>query len=209
MGTVVLMTTSFRSDATSSAIVVNGVDQVTVKDTGVLTVRTPGVSGNDVMTVGQSKINYVGSQSTSSGTAKEWAIPATAKRITVLFFGVSTNGNSPLMTQVSSGGVYKTTGYACSTCFVTTAATCGVVTSGVGFSWGVQGAALSLYGELVLTLVDPTVWLAKGQGQDANSSTHVTYSGGVLTTGVLDRVRILATNGTDAFDTGLVNVSWE
>lgn len=47
------MTTSIRSDATSSTIVVNGVDQVTIKDTGVVTARTKGASGNDVVVMSQ------------------------------------------------------------------------------------------------------------------------------------------------------------
>ena len=47
------MTTSVRSDATKSVVVVNGLDALTVKETGVVTAGAAGVSGNDVATVGQ------------------------------------------------------------------------------------------------------------------------------------------------------------
>lgn len=47
------MTTTIRSLATSGVIAVNGVDQATIKETGQLTVRTPGVAGNDAVVAAQ------------------------------------------------------------------------------------------------------------------------------------------------------------
>jgi hypothetical protein len=57
------MTTSIRSEATKSVIVVNGLDALTVKETGVVAAGLPGVSGTDLATVGQ--IPYLDSSATA------------------------------------------------------------------------------------------------------------------------------------------------
>ena len=58
-------------------------------------------------------INAGTAVASTSGTAITFTgIPSTAKRITVMFNGVSTNGSSDLLLQIGSGSV-TTTGYSC------------------------------------------------------------------------------------------------
>lgn len=142
-------------------------------------------------------------QNSTSGTSIDFtSIPAGTKRITINFNGVSTNGTSIAMVQLGDSGGVETSGYSGSN-------------NGSNFSTGFQfgGAVASCvrYGTLVLTLINSAnnTWACFGVIGRSDAG-NADYVGGVKSTSaVLDRVRITTVGGTDTFDAGEINISYE
>lgn len=142
----------------------------------------------------------------TSGTAIDFTgIPSWAKRITVMFSGVSTNGTSRVQLQLGSGA-FQTSGYA-------------------GFSGNPGGtntafsaafvvnenvtAADIRHGAVTLVNVTGNTWAEFGVVSPVAVSSPTSSAGSVTLSGTLDRIRITTVNGTDTFDAGTVNISWE
>lgn len=145
----------------------------------------------------------------TSGTAIDFtSIPSTAKRITVMFSGVSTSGTSFYQIQIGSGSVV-TTGYVSGLIGLQSAGPGGTNASS-GFVFNSTTAATdSVSGSVILTTLGSNVWVQTGIVL-GTSAPRMTYSAGNLTlSGTLDRVRITTVNGTDTFDAGAVNILWE
>ena len=147
-------------------------------------------------------------QATTSGTSKDFTgIPAGAKRITVMFAAVSTNGISSLLVQIGDSGGIETTGYSSASTFQGTSN----ATSSSGFLATSTLAAANTYsGTLVLTLQDESnTWIASGQVFAPQTANYIHNSVGVKATSAeLDRVRITTVSG-DTFDAGAVNILYE
>jgi len=143
-------------------------------------------------------------QNTTSGTSIDFTgIPSWAKRITVMFNGVSTNGASNIQVQIGAGSI-ETTGYL-STCFDSTFAS-----STTGFLVSASVAAGNTRSGLcVICLLGSNVWIESGVVGRTDSATGGYTSGNKTLGGTLDRVRITTVNGTDTFDAGSVNIMWE
>lgn len=146
-------------------------------------------------------------QATTSGTSIDFSsIPSWVKRISVLFAGVSTNGGDELIVQIGDSGGIETTSY------VSSASESGANDgSTAGFICSVSLVAGSaVHGRLAIELADAAnnLWVASG-------SFGVTGSWGVACGGykslsaTLDRLRITTTGGTNTFDAGSVNISYE
>ena len=141
----------------------------------------------------------------TSGTSIDFTgIPSWAKRITVMFNGVSTSGTSNLQIQIGSGSV-TTTGYVGSCASGAT-----VVGMSAGFVVTVTiGAASAISGVSIINSLNGLTYCEFGN-TGANSGNIVGSSGGSLTLGgTLDRVRITTVNGTDTFDAGSINILYE
>ena len=146
-------------------------------------------------------------QASTSGTFIDFTgIPSWVRRITVMFNGVSTNGTSPILTQIGAGSV-TTTGYLAGASQSNSTATITQVTT--GFPIQLTNSAVNLtYGALTLSTLGSNVWVPSGVFW---ASIGVTYSSsGVLSLGgTLDRVRITTVGGTDTFDAGSINILYE
>jgi len=142
----------------------------------------------------------------TSGTAIDYTgVPSWAKRVSVLLAGVSTSGTANLLIQLGDSGGFETTGYssgawsnntgvASSTAglLVTAASNAGFVRSGICTIANVGGNAWTL----------SSVTGAGAGGGDIGG-------GSKTLTGTLDRIRITTVGGTDTFDAGSVNITWE
>jgi hypothetical protein len=142
---------------------------------------------------------------TTSGTSIDFTgIPSWAKRITLIFSNVSTNGNSPLLVQIGAGSV-QTSGYNSSGgAFNYVNQTAGA-TSSAGF-YMLNNAIYTTCGHMLLTLLGGSFWVSSHALFSGNSG----VGGGVSPnlSGALDRVRI-TTTGSDTFDGGSVNIIYE
>lgn len=143
-------------------------------------------------------------QASTSGTSIDFTgIPAGTKRITVMFTGVSTNGNlTNLLIQLGDSGGFETSGYLSDLTGVTT-------TSGFLVK-PPNSAADQISGAVILSLQSSSGfrWVASGSTRSqANSANAV--NGSKALTAELDRVRITNENGTDTFDAGAINISYE
>ena len=166
----------------------------------------PSTSGNVLTSNGttwtSAQLNRLTSdtaQASTSGTSIDFTgIPSWAKRITVMFNGVSTNGTSAVMIQIGAGTI-TTTGYTAGT---------GATASTTGFTLvNSASAANTLYGVYSFVLFGNNTWV--GSTAIYTGSGTPSSGGGVTLSGALDRIRITTVNGTDTFDAGSINILYE
>ena len=146
----------------------------------------------------------------TSGTSIDFnSIPSWVKRITVMFNGVSLNSSSVILVQLGTSGGVETSGYFGNNIYINGGSPgSNSVTSGVQF-YGTGGASNANYGTIVFTLFGSNIWTVQGGVSTAASGACAYVSGAKTLSGTLDRVRVTATNGTDTFDAGSINIMWE
>lgn len=181
-----------------------------------------GATTQDILTVNSSgavtltnggAITLATAQASTSGTAIDFtSIPSWAKRITLMFNGVSTNGTStPWLIQIGDSGGVETTGYlALSSRFTVSAV--GTVASSAGFPLAVDNSNTNIcHGSMTITSLDlsQNLWVASGVFSNSALTETNTLAGSKSLSATLDRVRITTTNGTDAFGAGSVNIMYE
>jgi hypothetical protein len=156
----------------------------------------------------------------TSGTSIDFTgIPSWAKRITIVFDGLSLTPGAavyPFFQLGDSGGI-ENTGYSSYSTVISDDIGTGIVTidsvvstSGFVYYWG--QAASFRYGTVTFSNVDGNTWISTHVGAGAITGTAIgsTHGGGTKTlSGTLDRVRVTTTNGTDTFDNGTVNIIYE
>ena len=150
-----------------------------------------------------------GTAVTASGTSVDFTgIPSTAKRITVMFSGVSTSGTSSIQIQIGSGSV-QTTGYLGVSGY--TGPSAAAVNFTTGFGIYSDTASDSMHGLITLNLLNSTngTWACSGLCGWSTRTYALTTAGSKTLSGTLDRVRITTVNGTDTFDAGTINIMWE
>ena len=170
-------------------------------------------SGNPV-TIGGVDYGYtltlMTPQASTSGTVIDFTgIPAWARRITVMFNGVSTNATTNIIIQIGPSSGVETTGYlgACQTNGA------GINDNATNLGFDVFELGVATYaasGHCVLTLLDSSTNTWAASSIMAHSS-RLVYMGGAkpITGGVLSRIRITSTAGTAVFDAGSINVMYE
>ena len=150
------------------------------------------------------------SVASTSGTSIDFtSIPSWVKRITVMFYSVSTNGSSNLQVQLGDSGGVETTGYnSTMTLVVTAAASTTNVAS--GFLIATAGNAVFTYsGQLILSAMGSNRWVGTVNSIDDLSTRAMFGAGSKTLSDTLTQVRITTTSGTDAFDAGTINILYE
>ena len=189
------------------AVVIDGTNGISTPDLesagqvlafGVATSLYPLVSGTAVASTSGTSINFN-------------SIPSWAKRITVMFSGVSTSGSSAVQVQLGTSGGVQATGYNAASAIGAGANTfsMSVITTGFGEASG--AAAVVRHGSAILSLLDSStgLWsMIYNIGTTDTQRVFLIYGTKSLS-GVLDRVRITTVNGTDTFDAGSINIMWE
>jgi hypothetical protein len=144
---------------------------------------------------------------TASGTAVDFTgatgIPSWAKRVTVMWSALSTNGTSGLGVQIGPSGGLETSGYA-STVSGTLSTTHFLVVD-------VLAAAGVYHGIAVLTLIDSSTntWVFSTSTGRTDTAASLVGAGSKSLAGSISQLRLKAINGTDAFDAGKVNIFYE
>lgn len=147
--------------------------------------------------------------STSLASRDFTGIPSWARRVTVNFVGVSTSGTSYPIVQIGPSGGVETSGYAgASVTHDPTANTQSAHSSGALILF--SGATNALHGNIEFELVDASTntWSYKINVSLA-SGFCCSGSGSKSLSGVLDRLRVTTTLGSDTFDAGKINVTWQ
>jgi hypothetical protein len=144
----------------------------------------------------------------TSGTSIDFtSIPSWVKRITVLCSGVSTNGSSNLIVQLGTSGGVVTSGYLSTLGSVQTSSA-GTTNATNGFVFSSVNSSSTTSGTVSICTLGSNIWVFSGVTKDSSADTNL--SGGDITLGgTLDRIRITAINGTDAFDAGTINITYE
>jgi hypothetical protein len=196
---------NMRLSSTGNLTVAGNVNGVTVSYASQAEAQA-GTDNTKLMTplrVAQAARPQLGTSVTASGTSVDFTgvIPSWAKRVTVMFVGVSTNGSSePLVRLGTSSGVV-TSGYA-SDSFTQG----GSSSSTAGFVMRSSSSGNALSGAMTFFLVGSNTWVGS-HGMGGNGG----FAGGgsVALGGTLDRVRITTVSGTDAYDAGTINIMWD
>lgn len=148
-------------------------------------------------------------KTSTSGTTVEFTdIPSWAKRVTVLFNGVSTSGTNPIIVQIGNT-TFTTTGYSSgATNF--SAGTRTNATTGFLVASQAPGSA-AYFGKMTIELVTTNTYVAAATvaSTDTSGSGGGYGAGGINLGAVLDRVRVTTVGSTDAFDAGSINISYE
>ena len=143
----------------------------------------------------------------TSGTSIDFtSIPSWAKRITVMFQGVSTNGSSNIQIQIGAGSV-TTSGYSHSFSNLSSVVSTTNFTTGFGISIGDAGAVR--HGNITIALRGSNVWTCDMVIGRSDAAAGGSGAGSLSLGGTLDRVRITTVNGTDTFDAGSINILYE
>lgn len=145
----------------------------------------------------------------TSGTAVNFTgIPSWAKRITVMFSGVSTSGTSKVILQIGDAGGVEITGY------LGTSLVSGVAATNYssGFITDDRASAAAVrHGILTLCLVNPATytWAFATQIGLSDNNLAAFGAGTKSLSDTLNQVRVTTVNGTDTFDAGSINIMYE
>jgi hypothetical protein len=186
-------------------IKVNGTTAATLTTSGITGNLTGNVTGNVTGSLTAGGSLTLATAQTASGTAVDFTgIPSWAKRITVMFNGVSGSGTSNFMVQLGDSGGIENTGYT------------GAVnreTNILGFSAGFilmfsNVAAVTNTIQVIISNINSNNWICSFIS--TRSDNAVSYGVGVKSlSDVLTQLRITTVNGTDTFDAGTINISYE
>jgi len=146
----------------------------------------------------------------TSGTSIDFtSIPSWAKRITLMFDNISTNGNSSAVFLVQIGNTtFTTSGYSGSWAY--TGPAYGGSASTVGFPMMAQNTADIHSGQATINLLSGSSFKYTFSSTIARTDGFVCLGGSTVTLGaLLDRVRVTTSNGTDVFDAGNINILYE
>ena len=183
-------------------------DEIAIVDTSVTTTKK--------QTIAQARISFgpqLGTeQASTSGTSIDFTgIPAGVKRITVMLDGVSTNGSTEVRIQIGDSGGFEISGYVTSS-DTTVGSLLGSDDQTDGWHFRLTAtAAVTITGVLVLTLMDTSnTWIGQGlfTSRGAGAVEVGRTVGSKTLSAELTQIRITA-NGTDTFDAGAINISYE
>ena len=154
-------------------------------------------------------------QNSTSGTSIDFTnIPSWVKRITVMFNGVSTSGNSAKIIQLGDSGGVETSGYiGTGTVLGNGSGTSTAMSSGF-FASQASAATDVLSGQATISLLDSATntWAYSGVFGQSTATAIIYWSGGAKPlSATLDRVRIttVGSPATDTFDLGSINIMYE
>ena len=181
------------------AVAQGGTGSTTLTLTSPVIAGTP--SGVGVLTSGTAVAS-------TSGTSIDFTgIPSWAKRITVMFNGVSTNGTSLIQIRLGNGSIVVS-GYDCSYSTIGSGSAGGAyATSGFILNFIAQ-AAQAYTGVMYITNLSANIWTETAT-TTIPSNGNCFSAGGISLGSTLDRVRITTVNGTDVFDAGSINILYE
>ncbi len=163
--------------------------------------------------VSQAKLTQGTVVDATHGGANDWAvlsftgIPAKAKRITVMFSGVSPGGTSPICIQLGVSSTAETADYYGA---VQNAGATSNHTNGFRIRAATGADGEIFHGAVTLTKFSTgNIWVCEGS-VSLSSSNNSWWTSGVKTlAGVLDSIFITTVGGSETFDAGNVNIAWE
>ena len=170
---------------------------------GTGTVAVNGVSGTIVLGT---------AVASTSGTSVDFtSIPSWAKRITVMFSGVSTSGTSDYLFKLGYSAGVVSSGYLGASNLLSTGTNSVAYTTGFGINQSGVGTAVIFHGNITITLLNSStnLWSASGTFAMSDAARTAITAGSVAIAGTLDRIRITTVNGTDTFDAGSINILYE
>ena len=178
-----------------------------------LTGALPAISGAALTNLPVAGITLGTAAATTSGATIDFTgIPSGTKRILVNVDQISTSGSSYVMLQIGDSGGFETSGY--NGCIAWTQGTNVVVSANFTTGFGVfanWGSSTIGCGTNVLSLLDPATntWVSSSTHGRSGNVGNWHGGGGKSLSAELTQVRFTMVNGTDTFDAGKINISYE
>ncbi len=148
-------------------------------------------------------------EQTATGALMQFTgIPSTAKRVTVIFNGVSVSGTSNVKFQLGTTVALETTGYASTVTSGAGGASTSSSTSG-HMATGQIISAHAYSGHVVFTKVSGNTWVGSGTLLSSGTLAYSISASTKTLSGALTRIGLLCDNGSDTFDSGTFNAIYE
>jgi hypothetical protein len=150
----------------------------------------------------------------TSGTSIDFTgIPATAKSIVINFLNVSTTGSDTLFIQLGTSSGVESSGYLSdSFFFISSPSIAGPASSTSAFVLSAFGGGTSsrVQGAITLSMLSSSAnsWTCNAMLNDSANVRLMIGSGSKALAGVLDRVRITTSGGSQTFDNGEINIAY-
>lgn len=145
---------------------------------------------------------------TASGTAVDFTgIPSWARKVTVLFDGISTNGTSSIQCQLGDAGGIENSGYTVTSSYIAGTITTADYTTGVILPFA--STAIASSGKIEFAFLSANKYIITGQARRGDVAVTANIAGSKTLSDTLTQLRITTVNGTDVFDAGTVNITWE
>jgi hypothetical protein len=178
----------------STALTVNG------------TITATAIMGDGSGLTGLPSLTPLTEQATTSGTEKDFVVPAGCTRITILFNGVSCTTVDDVLVQLGDAGGVETTGYL-STTALTGSGGNNSTNSTAGFNIRMSAIANEIIGTMVLIRTSGNTWIGSHSARGV-ASFGITGGGNKTTSAEVTTLRV-ACSGASTFDAGAVNVVME
>jgi len=148
-----------------------------------------------------------------SGTSIDFTgIPAGTKRITMNFDDVETNGTSAVMLLLGDAGGFEASGYLGCSVRVSgdaDAEQARAFTEGMALQ-SAAGATSPMFGSIMLSLLDPATFTWSSMAVLGRQDVYLWVASSAKSLSAeLTQVRLTMINGSDAFDDGKLNISYE
>lgn len=135
------------------------------------------------------------------------SIESWARRVTIVFQGLSVNGTSSIMVQIGDAGGIEASGYLGSSSVISTGVASTAYTTGFGLRTSADADVIS--GAMVLTRLSGNLWVASATYAFENAAATGTSGGAKTLTDTLTQIRITTVGGANLFDFGSINVLYE
>jgi hypothetical protein len=148
---------------------------------------------------------------TTSGTAIDiTGIPIWAKRVTIIVDGVSTSSAGVPTIRLGTQSGVENTAYKSSITSIGSSSVLTQASATSGFEISTNGLATYLYtGSYVLIKSANNMWTINGSSYLVSTVNQVSAVGNKTLSGLLDRIQLTTTGGTDTFDAGTIMVTYE
>ena len=144
---------------------------------------------------------------TASGTSVDFTgIPSWAKRITVMFRGLSLTTSDDILVRLGAGSSPVITGYTSGYGLIDGSNPTFASSSTTGFGVKLVSQSSNFHLCMNIQTIGNNIWISNHSG---GSSSGYALSGGgsIALSGTLDRLQIIPTAGS--FDAGTINISYE
>jgi len=155
-------------------------------------------------------ITLATAQASTSGTAVLFgSIPSGTKRIVMMLNEVSTNGTSRFMVQIGDAGGIEATGYINNVVELNSTPNPASNTTGFAINQS-PSASVTHSGKITLDLMDASAftWVSNSMLTGGSNIPDISVGRKSLSA-ELTQIQLTTANGTDTFDAGAVNISYE
>ena len=195
---------------------------ITINGAGTVTGITAGGLPDDIITTAEivagavtqakrsEQLTLGTSQASTSGTSIDFTgIPSWAKRVTVMFNGVSLSGSSSILVQIGANGAAEIASYTSGSSRTGGSGATAYTSATSGFLVSAGASTETPSGLMSLQTIGSNLWVSAHALNVPSASCTISGAGSKTLSGTLDRVRITTVNGTDLFDAGSINIMYE